>query len=355
MKTNFIFTADDYGPIDFINKGVCFAVNQGLINSVQVIVNTDIVQLRKAIGQLNDSVPANSSLDVGIHLTLTSGKPIVKKIDKNGQYWGKMLKKGHFKDFKKFYFGYEQYFPLIEAEFAAQINRLKEVLAEIPNCNLELTSVSHHHNIFSLSHSLFSRYVAVAENHKPRLTLRPPRALPAKTNKMLFGFVVPFLNLTDDKTDRIRMARMNAALAKLEYAGPTDLNVKSANYIDIEYYSKLGSFLITKLFEKRRLNAHREALNEMIKRAEDYKPAKGIEPQNKIVEFVFHVGDHNVNKKGFKRMVRHYSGINPKYFENRQYELRALEEFFQKDQSNLKDKLVSWKACETITYKRQEN
>lgn len=356
MKTNYIFTADDYGPIDFINRGVCYAVNKGLINSVQIIVNTDLPKLRKAVNQLHESVPQGAILDVGIHLTLTSGKPLIKRQDKHGKSaWGKMLKKGKFKDFKKFYFGYEQYFDMIEAEFDAQINRLKDILNAIPNCRLELTSVSHHHNIFTLSHSLFSRYIAVADKHNPKLALRPPKALPTETNKTLFGLVVPLLNLTDNKADRVEMVRMNAALANNEYAGPSDLKVKSANYIDIDYYSKLGSFLVTKLFEQKRVDEHRESLKEMLKRAEEYQPIQGSEPDSKIVEFVFHVGDHKANRRGFKRMVRHYSGISHKYFENRQHELEVLEEVFNEQGDDIRNNLVSWKDCETITYKKQEN
>jgi predicted glycoside hydrolase/deacetylase ChbG (UPF0249 family) len=354
METNYIFTADDYGPIDFINRGVCYAVNKGLINSVQIIVNTDLPKLRQAIKNLHDSVPQEAKLDVGIHLTLTSGKPLLKQQNKQGHSaWGKMLKKGQFKDFKKFYFGYDQHLSMIEAEFDAQLNRLKDVLNAIPNCRLELTSVSHHHNIFSLSHSLFSRYVDVAEKHNPKLALRPPKALPVKTNETLFGFVVPFLNLTDNKADRMKMVRMNAALAKNEYAGPKDLVVKSANYIDIDYYSKLGSFLVTKLFEQKRIEAHRESIKEMLKRAEEYQPIKDREPDNKIIEFVFHVGDHKANRRGFKRMVRHYPGISHKYFENRQHELVVLEELFNEQGNELRSKLVSWKDCETINYKKQ--
>ncbi len=353
MKTNYIFTADDYGPIDFINRGVCSAVNQGMINSVQVIVNTDLPRLKKAMQELHESVPENKKLDVGIHLTLTSGKPIIKRSGDGKLTWDRMLKNGNFKDFKKFYFGYDNYFPLIEEEFEAQTNRLKHVLSGISDCRLELTSVSHHHNIFSLSHSLFSRYVSVAEKHEPKLALRPPKALPLETNKKLFGFVVPLLNFTDRKEDRVEMVKMNAALAKNEYYGPEDLTVKSAHYIDIDYYKNLGSFLITNLLAEKRKQKHLDTLQEMVKRAEAYKPKAGHEPTNKIIEFVFHLGDHKRNRKGFKRMVRHYSGISPKYFENRQHELEALEDFFTTDSTGIKDKLVSWKACETVTYKKQ--
>ncbi len=41
MKAKYIFTADDYGPIDFINKGIQAAVEQQLVNSVHVLVNVE--------------------------------------------------------------------------------------------------------------------------------------------------------------------------------------------------------------------------------------------------------------------------------------------------------------------------
>jgi hypothetical protein len=31
MEPKFIFTADDYSPIDFINRGICHAASKGIV------------------------------------------------------------------------------------------------------------------------------------------------------------------------------------------------------------------------------------------------------------------------------------------------------------------------------------
>ncbi|HEY9663639.1 MAG TPA: ChbG/HpnK family deacetylase, partial [Allocoleopsis sp.] len=77
MEPQFIFNADDFGPVDFINEGVYYAVNLGVVNSVQVIVNGDTEQsLKGKLKKLESYVPAGRTVDVGVHFTLTSGAPL---------------------------------------------------------------------------------------------------------------------------------------------------------------------------------------------------------------------------------------------------------------------------------------
>ena len=65
MEAEYIFTADDYGPIDFINDGICRGVQRGWINSVQVLVNVDdLSHLKSELVRLLQSVPQRETLDL---------------------------------------------------------------------------------------------------------------------------------------------------------------------------------------------------------------------------------------------------------------------------------------------------
>lgn len=352
MKPSFIFTADDFGPIDFINRGICYAVNRGLVNSVHVLANGDKVQLRESLHQLNESVSEGSKVDIGLHLTLTSGKPVYKESGKsiNGT-WGKMLKKGSFKKYSQFYFGYDRKLDVIEGEFNAQFERLQDALAGIPNSHLQFTSMSHHHGIFAIDDVLFGDYYS-ALGHKNKLAIRNPKALPASSNNSFFGLVVPLFNLTDRKEDRKEMEVMNDAFGKNRFAGKKALKLTTPHYTDVSFYGSLGSLAIVESFKRKRIEKRIKAFNEILERATKYAPVPDSEPQNKVVEVVFHLGDHTQNKRGFKQAVKHYNGISPKYFEDRQHELFALEEVHEAKAAELKEALVSWTNCGEVQFKK---
>ena len=170
MEPKFILTADDYGPIHFINRRIRHAVSNGLVNSVHVLSNIGKAQLKDALQQLNDHVPQGKTLDIGLHLTLTSGGPLFRQTGKDWKgTWGKMMKGSAFKPFGKFYFGYQNYLLEIMNEFEAQLNQLKVALSEITNSRLQLTSVSHHHGIFAIDDVLFQKYAQEFSNGAKRM------------------------------------------------------------------------------------------------------------------------------------------------------------------------------------------
>ena len=352
MNPKFILSADDYGPIDFINRGVRYAVKNGLINSVQVLANGDRVHLREAMQALNESVPDGQSVDVGLHLTLTSGKPLFKAAGNSiDSTWGKMLKKGSFKKFSKFYFGYRDKFNAIDGEFKAQLEQLQDAMNLGATNKLKLTTLSHHHGIFAIDDVLFSEYYA-AFGKANKLAIRNPKALPASSNNSFFGFVVPLLNLTDRKTDRKEMERMNDAFGRNEFAGKADLSLKTANYTEVSFYGSLGSLANINVMHEKRINKRVETFKEIIDRATKYTPKPDLEPKDKIVEVVFHIGDHQQGQGGFKQAVKNYKGVDHKYFEDRQHELHALERIGDAHKDIFGKQLVSWEACEEVTFKK---
>lgn len=83
MSAKFIFTADDYGPVHFINHGVIEQVKNGTINSVHVLSNFDEGKLKRSIRDLWHAVPHGKVLDIGAHVTISSGKPIFQGVRAN--------------------------------------------------------------------------------------------------------------------------------------------------------------------------------------------------------------------------------------------------------------------------------
>ena len=68
-----IFTADDYGCADEIDNGILKAVDEGLIKSVAAFANgPDVTDRLRKIKVRQD----RGEVEVGCHLTVTSGKPI---------------------------------------------------------------------------------------------------------------------------------------------------------------------------------------------------------------------------------------------------------------------------------------
>jgi predicted glycoside hydrolase/deacetylase ChbG (UPF0249 family) len=77
---NLIITADDYGPVEFINKGIEDAIEADLINTVSVIMNphkgddreAENDERRNLVIALKNRFP---NVNIGIHFSITSGFP----------------------------------------------------------------------------------------------------------------------------------------------------------------------------------------------------------------------------------------------------------------------------------------
>lgn len=79
-----IFNADDFGYSEAVNRGIVKCFKDGVLRSTTLMTNAfgfdDAIELSRK----------NPSLGIGVHLTLTFGKPLLNKIntltDKNGNF-----------------------------------------------------------------------------------------------------------------------------------------------------------------------------------------------------------------------------------------------------------------------------
>ena len=137
-----IFTADDYGFCDSVDKGIRNAVENGMINSVAAFGNgpqawSRLEKLKSLNSKLNNE--GKPEADIGIHLTITSGQS--KRI------------KGHFTDGDGYFRKYtnlkrkgtrsaarrKAIYEQLLAEFRAQLLVFKDA-------GIKVKHVSSHHN-----------------------------------------------------------------------------------------------------------------------------------------------------------------------------------------------------------------
>ena len=355
MPIKYIFTADDFGPIDFINRGINILVKQGIINSVQVFGNTDRVKLKKELATLYNHIPEGNSLDIGIHLTLSSGKPLFKKQNKSiKETWGKMVSKKngeyYFKKYSRFYFpiiddNNSDYIDTIAIELKTQVETLGEIINEVNTENdsqkLIYNSASCHHNLYLTSEKLFSVFLN-SLNYKDRiLKVRSPRTIPHRKDESYFNFVLPLFNFSDRKEHRKAMTDLTDALAKGKYPTVSGKSILTPHTTDILFYKSLGSLMVGKI-SKSKIESRKRKFHEMINRQHDTF-------NNPIVEFIFHVGfgTEKINKE----ITQGYLGVNHKYFDNRMIEYHSLIDLKLSNKLNGTFKsITSWEKCDNIRF-----
>ena len=115
--TKIIFTADDYGCVDEIDKGIRYAIKGKMTNSVAVFANgPNRIKSFAAIKKLQDG----KLVDVGCHLTITSGSPLsdVTEFSKGDRFraYYELKRKGTFSKKKR-----EKIKVLLRTELEAQI------------------------------------------------------------------------------------------------------------------------------------------------------------------------------------------------------------------------------------------
>lgn len=351
MSFKLIINADDFGPIDFINQGIFYHVSQGNLDSAQVLTNFDKEALKERLMRLHSFVPRDRVFDLGVHFTLTSGDPIT-----SGANWGEMLKGSSFKAYNKFHFGYANYLDVIKAEFAAQRDRLldlvDEVNAEMKSERLTVNSVSNHHNLFTIAPDLFEAYVEAAENGRKPLKIRSPKASPYETMNRYYELVLPLLNTSDSKEQRQLMATMNDEFAKNNYYGQKSITIETPHYIDVSFYADLGSIAVLKL-KKKKIEIRLEKFDGIVERASKYVTNNEVEPQSPIVEVVFHLGTSTPDSTGekYKKLIEGYEGVTSKYFDNREIEVATLTKLSAGPHKNLIKTKVSWDECGKVTYR----
>lgn len=124
-----IINADDFGLTAGVSEGIIFAMKEGIVTSTTVMMNMPAAKkgIRKALKE--------GITKMGVHLTLTCGKPVVGKnkilslVDKEGSFYKKIAMLPFPPNFKE-----------LEIELRAQIEKFL-------GTGMKLTHFDSHHHI----------------------------------------------------------------------------------------------------------------------------------------------------------------------------------------------------------------
>ena len=148
-----IITADDYCATPAINRGIRIAIDKGVINSVAVLMNmpnskTDLADL---VSDYQTKID-NGKLQLGVHLTISSGEPISQNVSS-------LLLPAPSNKFKPLDELNPQAIDLAELkkEIDAQVSAFIQVTGFKPE------HLSVHHGTLTLFNNLFDVYIAAAK------------------------------------------------------------------------------------------------------------------------------------------------------------------------------------------------
>ncbi len=327
-----IFTADDYGAISHIDEGIREAVCARRINSVAVFANGEDAYRRDSIKRLidtGDEARASAlrsgkkyALEIGLHLTLTSGWPIVDNDalreqepercihDRNG--------KCQFHTVDDFNFGTSR--AVVYKELEAQYRTLAATLAELQTDRspdlprYEIRHLSSHYNILNLNTNQFEAFFDLA-----RATATPIRSPIIVPEERFAALLVKIFVQTFGNNDRdIRTKYLRNLQKAKEYFERHRPSVAVPDLLDVSHYWPAVSFGPFPLFRRAKVKARRGDLIERLAAGEAGEETR---------EFVFHVIRNDkaaFRRRTAKKWAAAYPGVAWKRFDSRLIEMRSL-------------------------------
>lgn len=311
-----IFTADDFGVVDAIDEGIIDAIESGLVKSVAVFANGKYsIQKAKAL------IAKYPDVELGVHLTISSGKPILayEKVptlcDSKKNFWS-------FKNFSNKIDESE-----LEAELDAQIMVFK-------NNNIPIYHLSSHYSLLILFPKYFKIFLNVARKHN--LKIRSPKVKPVfRQNTFLLymrAVMIEDINPVVSREIEIFGTIIN------KYFKNNANGVKTLDYLDTDHY---GPIPMSKITSKRELaRKKKKKVDNLFDRLEKLKKSR-----YKIAEFVLHLHkDELKSHSQYKKEIpTDYPGIDYKYFDSRVVELHSIKSLTLGDLNINKITLGSWK------------
>lgn len=341
----YIFTADDYGIIDAVDSGVCKAISEGWINSVEVFPN-DLVKLKesvKRLGQIKLDKYAEAQgiseeeafINVGAHLTITSGSPLLTS--------GFFTRRGGRKDgmFQK-WTNFER--PVfadridetqqLKKELEAQIKALKKEVDQYPE-TLRFNHLTSHHNSLYFFEDYATIYYELAKKYE--MAVRTPIGRPKLKDSLFYHQLNVRLWGNLDNDDRRHLMHFSRNRQSFLNRQETNQNLpKMTTYHNNIHYGPPPFVAMhpEKIVRKAR------------KKNKKLKECFAAYQASDSVEFVFHLIDLNIAKLDqymdqAKFRNSNYPGIEGTYFDGRMAEYLSLSHIMQHDESIAKQ-FINW-------------
>jgi len=316
-----IVTADDYGVVPSIDRGVIKGVIERKINSVAAFANygeageTSVANVKQLIVQSADH---DATPEIGVHLTISSGSPILGRdavpslcrtdADLEGE---NPLEANHFNahtELSRDAINVNE----LRAELQAQIDVFKS--NDIPIAHL----TCHHHTLIFFER-FFKVYMDLAADNN--IPIRSSRVEPKLKNDLYLKLYMYFM-LWDD-TDLDEADELATFLKKIEkvQAEYRKGEVSSPSFLETSHYGPLPMHKLKAKKMKKFLRKKRKAMGKMIERFK--------EGDDTLMEIVLHVREGDISSNtDYKQEVidARYAGIDHRYFDSRVVELNSILE-----------------------------
>ncbi len=296
-----IFTADDFGALDFVDKGVYDGIEMGFINSVAALVNHP-----KSAERIRNLYTDYPDIEIGLHFTVTSGWPLapldqIPTLHRNGK----------FRTHKEFQFKMKP--DEIRKELEAQLRVFDA--AGVPCSHL-----SSHHGSLDFFEKHHRVQIEFADHHG--IPVRSPVIKPGWKRVFYHEFIKMILHddLNNRQMDLLKHFQYHTSkrrrVRKLlkKYGLP---NIKmpdgvNGTHTGIPGESVMGLRRINYLAKQKRKN--------LLEQIEELDTTG-------TMEFVFHLIDNKYSKivEWIQLAKDEYPNVNPGYFDGRMAEYRSLK------------------------------
>lgn len=310
-----IITADDYGVFPSIDKAVIEAVQKKKINSVAAFPNYDGIPGKFNSAMENAKIlldKTNGEVDLGCHLTITSGKPVI------GEKANSMVnEEGNFRDFTEF---------RRDIDRRQLRNELNEQIMKFKDADIPINHLSCHHNVLTLFPEIYGEYLKVCKKHK--LAIRSAISKPTKRYNLYLKILS--LQLSDGDLEKSDRQKMRAFFKKVGsfFNEVTEGKIPTTTYFESRHYGPIP----LRTVRPGKISSIVEKKHKTLRRVfSDFRRGDA-----QSMEIVCHIAKDNVYKmKSYKEVEQvGYSGVEPKYFDSRVMEFFSIMKF---DISNYTD------------------
>jgi predicted glycoside hydrolase/deacetylase ChbG (UPF0249 family) len=291
-----IVTADDYGVFPSINNGIIEAVQAGKVNSVAVLTNYE-----NSLQNANNLLEAagDQNIDIGVHLTITSGKPVTQ-----GQA-ASMCDGAYFRSYNEFRPGIDT---------AALRNELNEQIRVLADKGIKVKHLTCHHNSLLLFKEHFNVYLQVAADN--RLPMRSPNILPEEKQNNYIR--VLRLMLLDDMSVNDSRKVKRFAREICSYFSASTLHVKAPAQLNSEHYGPVPLIDIWPVGVEKWVRKKQDALDSLF--------TTFLSSERETMELMLHLAKGELNSICNDAGID-YPGINRKYFDSRMMELESIKRY----------------------------
>jgi predicted glycoside hydrolase/deacetylase ChbG (UPF0249 family) len=336
---NVIFTADDYGAVPQIDEGIQSAVRNRKINSVAIFSNikkTMEDQWRNRVidlliaGEEAKKEDPHYQLEIGIHLSLTSGFAVYKREPS-------FCKHGS-DEFKSIYhFNFIENTDVLYNEIEAQYEKLADLLADVYEnpalgFNYRIMHLSSHRNILSLHRSHFTALMALAKGRN--VPIRSPVVYPSIDSGLYKRFAM-VRNLENNGSRTIRKIREYREDFFVDFDKERS-NLKKPDLVDASHRGPITFFNPRRRLEESRILKKKCDLLTALEKKQHWAFTR---------EFVFHLikDDSEVRTLSkIKEWVKDYPGMEYRDFLSHALEYKSLMSLTSDEMEKAKVQFCRW-------------